>query len=101
MTATQWLEVVASYSLQVLVVVAACKLLERTIAKTSDRCAIWSNCFLCILFLGCMALVLPRLHLIQPWSQLEPRTLLTVSAAQNVVARLLLAIWCIGMSVTL
>jgi bla regulator protein BlaR1 len=101
MTATQWLEVVTSYSLQVLAVIAACKLIERAIAKTSDRCAIWSNCFLCILFLGCTALVLPRLHLIQPWSQLEPRTLVTVSATQDVVGRLLLAIWCIGMSVSL
>ncbi len=101
MTATQWLEVVASFSLQVLVVIGACKLLERTIAKTSDRCAIWSNCFLCILLLGCAAIVLPRLHLIQPWSQLEPHTLLTVSAAQNIIGRLLLAVWCIGMAVSL
>lgn len=101
MTATQWLEVVLSYSLQVLAVVAVCKLLEVSIAKTSDRCALWSNCFLCILFLGCIGVVFPRLHLIQPWSQLEPHTLLTVSGAQNVVGRLLLAIWCIGMSVTL
>ena len=101
MTATQWLEVVASYSLQVLLVIAVGKLLERTIVKTSDRCAVWSNCFLCILFLGCSALVLPRLHLIQPWSQLEPHTLMTVSAAQDVVGRSLLAIWSIGASVSL
>lgn len=101
MTATQWLEVVASFSLQVSVVIAACKLLERTISTTSDRCAIWSNCFLCILLMGCAALVLPRLHLIQPWSQLEPHTRLTVSAAQDIIGRLLLAVWCIGMSVSL
>jgi bla regulator protein blaR1 len=43
--------------------------------------------------------VLPRLHLIQPWSRLEPHTLVTVSAAQNVLARLLLAVWCLGMSI--
>ena len=101
MTTAQWLEVVLSYALQVLLVVAACKGLERWIAKTSDRCTIWSDCFLCILFLCCTAMVLPRLHLIQPWSQLEPRTLLTVTAAQDFVGRLLLAVWCIGMSVTL
>jgi len=100
MTATQWLEVVISYSLQVLAVVAACKLIEGAIAKTSDRCAIWSHCFLCILFLGGAALVLPRLHLLQPWSQLEPHTLMTFSAAQDLIGRLLLAIWCIGMSVS-
>ncbi len=101
MTTAQWLEVVTSYSLQVLVVVAACKWLEHLLAKTSDRCAIWSSCFLCILFLCCTALVLPRLHLIQPWSQLEPRTLLTVTTAQDFVGRLLLAVWCIGMSITM
>src|SRR3954471_22636089 len=101
MTATQWLEGVASYSLQVLVVVAACTFLERAVAKTSDRCGIWSTCFLSILFLGCSALILPRLHLIQPWSQLEPHTVVTVSAAQNILGRLLLAVWCLGSSVAM
>jgi bla regulator protein blaR1 len=101
MTATQWLEVLASYSLQVLLVIAACKVVERAVARTSDRCAVWNTCFFSVLLLGCAALLLPRLHLIQPWSRLQPQTLLTVSAAQAVIGRLLLAVWCIGASVSL
>ena len=101
MTATQWLEVLASYSLQVLIVIATGKLLERAVAQTSDRYAIWNLCFFSVLVLGCGALLLPRLHLIQPWSRVEPHTLLTVSAAQAVIGRCLLAVWCIGASVSL
>jgi beta-lactamase regulating signal transducer with metallopeptidase domain len=101
MTATQWLEVIASYSLQVAAVVAICRLLEHTLTKTSDRCAIWSHCFLCILLLGLAAVLLPRLHLIQPWSQLEPHILVTVSTTQTITGRLLLAVWCVGATVSL
>jgi len=101
MTATQWLEVLVSYSLQVVTVIAAGSLLERAVARSSDRCTIWNICFFSVLILGCGALLLPRLHLIQPWSRVEPRTLLTVSAAQAVIGRCLLAVWCIGASVSL
>lgn len=101
MTAAQWLEVLVSYSFQVLIVIAACKLIERATARTSDRCAVWNTCFFSVLVLGCAALLLPRLHLIQPWSRLQPHTLLTVSTAQAVIGKLFLAIWCIGASVSL
>jgi beta-lactamase regulating signal transducer with metallopeptidase domain len=49
-----------------------------------------------VLFLGCAALLLPRLHLFQPWSLLEPHELLAVTAAQAAIGRVLLAIWAIG-----
>lgn len=101
MTATQWLEVIASYSMQVGVVVVACRLLEGTLVKTSERCALWSNCFLCILFLGCAVVLLPRLHLIQPWAELEPHLKITISTSQTIVGGLLLAAWSVGTSVAL
>jgi beta-lactamase regulating signal transducer with metallopeptidase domain len=101
MTANQWLEVLTSYSLQVLLVIAACKLLERMVPRSSDRCALWNMCFLSVLLLGSVAFLLPRLHLIQPWTRLQPKTLLTVAAAHAVVGRILLAVWCIGATVSL
>jgi bla regulator protein blaR1 len=101
MTAAQWLEVLVSYSVQVLIVIAACKLIDRSIPRTPDRCAIWNTCFFSILILGLSAVLLPRLHLLQPWSRLQPHTLLSVSTAQAVVGKLLLAVWCIGASVSL
>lgn len=96
MTATQMVEVVASYSLQVLIVLMAGKLLERAVPHSSDRCAVWNLCFFCVLFLGCTALFLPRLHLFQPWSLLKPHELLSVAAAQAVIGRILLGVWAIG-----
>jgi len=101
MNATQWLEVLASYSLQVLAVIVVCTLLERAVAKTADRCALWSSCFMCVLLLGCAVLVLPRIHLIQPWSRLDPHLVLTVSAAQDYLGRLLLATWSLGATVSM
>ncbi len=96
MTATQWLETLLSYSLQVVIVVATCRLLERAVPGTDDRCRIWNHCFLCVLILGCAAVLFPRLHFVQPWATLEPRTLLEVSSVQAVLGEALLAIWSIG-----
>jgi len=101
MTAAQWLEVLVSYSVQVLIVIAACRLIERSIPRTQDRCAIWNTCFFSMLILGCSAVLLPRLHLLQPWSRLQPHALLSVSTAQAVIGEMLLAVWCIGASVSL
>jgi beta-lactamase regulating signal transducer with metallopeptidase domain len=101
MTATQWLEVLTSYSLQVFVVILAGWVLERSVASTADRCAIWNICFFSILILGGVAVLLPRLHLIQPWSQLRPQALLSFSAAQAVIGKCLLAVWCLGASVAI
>jgi bla regulator protein blaR1 len=98
MAATQLIEVLASYSLQVLVIVSIARLLERSVRNSSDRCSIWNYCFLSILLLGVTSLLLPRFHFFQPWSYLDPHKLLTVSSVQGVVGRSLLAVWLIGMA---
>ena len=56
-------------------------------------------CFFSVLLLGCAALLLPRLHLIQPWSRLPPQTLLSITAAESIIGKSLVAVWCIGASV--
>lgn len=101
MTAPQWLETIISYSLQVLVVIGFCHVVERVVAQTADRCAVWSMGFFSVLALGCAAVFLPRLHLFQPWSQFEPNTLITVSAAETIIGQFLFAVWCIGATVSL
>jgi hypothetical protein len=101
MTATQWLEVLASFSLQVFVVTIAGMILERALWKSTDRCAIWNICFFSILFLACAAILLPRLHLFQPWSRLTPHELLSVAAIQAVIGKILLAMWAIGATLIL
>jgi beta-lactamase regulating signal transducer with metallopeptidase domain len=101
MTATQWFETLASFSLQVLVLIAVCKLLERALVHPSDRCALWNLGFLCVLALACAAVLLPRLHILRPWSWFAPQTLVNISAAQGVIAQFLLAVWCFGAAVSL
>src|SRR4029079_3601815 len=64
-------------------------------------CALWNTCFICLLTLACSAAFLPRLHLFQPWSRVEPQALVSVAGAPTVVGRLLLAVWCIGATVSL
>lgn len=98
MTPTQILEVVASFSLQVLIVLAVGKLLEGKVRRSVDRCAVWTACFYSVLLLGCAALFLPRLHLVQPWASLGASELLAVASAQNLIGRAVIAIWSVGAS---
>jgi beta-lactamase regulating signal transducer with metallopeptidase domain len=96
MTGSQWLEVLLSFSCQVLVLILVSHYLERVVFRPADRCAVWSTCFLGILFLACSGLLLPRLHLVRPWAFAEPETLMSVGEAEILAARLLLALWGIG-----
>jgi bla regulator protein blaR1 len=101
MTATQLVEVLVSYSLQVLIVLVCGKLLERAVVRPTDRCAVWNTCFLSILFLGSAALLLPRLHLFRPWALVGPHGVLAVTSVQAAIGRVLLAVWSIGVSLLL
>ena len=96
MTATQWLEVLLSFSLQVFVVILASSALERWLVKPADRCSIWSTCFVSILVLGSAGLLLPRLHLLRPWVFAEPETLIAAAAVERRIAEALVSVWCIG-----
>jgi beta-lactamase regulating signal transducer with metallopeptidase domain len=96
MTATQWLEVFLSFSLQVLIVVGATSLLERALGRSADQCSIWNTCFLSVLFLAGAAILLPRLHLASPWDLAEPKTLLSVAAHEAFIAKILLTVWALG-----
>lgn len=96
MTASQWLEVLISFSVQVAILITVCTILERVVVQTSDRCTVWNTFFLSVLLLGVGAILLPRLHLIHPWTHLEPQSVLAVSATQSAIGSLVLFIWCIG-----
>ena len=99
MTATQWLEAISSYALQVFLVVLIGFWLERRINDPSDRCFLWNSCFVVILLLGLCSLLLPRFRIVQPWSYLDPYERLTISAMQGVIGRLLLVIWGLGAAI--
>jgi len=96
MTSTQWLEVLASYSLQVVAVVFVGRFLERRSQTSEDRCLVWNACFFSILVLGLASLVLPRFHVIQPWLVLDPHRLLAVGSVETVIGRLLVMVWATG-----
>lgn len=96
MTASQWLEVLISFSVQVGILITACTILERTVVQTSDRCTVWNTFFLSVLMLGVGAILLPRLHLFHPWTYLESQTVLAVSTTQSAIGSAVLLIWCTG-----
>jgi beta-lactamase regulating signal transducer with metallopeptidase domain len=101
MTATQALETLSSFSLQIFVVILATTLVDRTVDKPADRCVLWSTCFSSILFLAVTSLLLPRLHVYQPWRSLESQTLTSVAAMQATIAEFLLTVWAFGAAVSL
>lgn len=98
MTTAQWIEVLLSFSLQVLIVIAAGSLLERWVGRNADRAAVWNTCFLAVLLLGVGAVLLPRMHLFHPWLLTDSQTILTANAAQTALGVVVLAIWCLGMA---
>lgn len=96
MSAAQWLEVLLSFSLQVLVLIGACSLVERWVLRNADRAVVWNTCFLAVLLLGMSAVLLPRLRLLHPFAALDPQAVLTMAAAQTVLGTTLYAVWCLG-----
>jgi beta-lactamase regulating signal transducer with metallopeptidase domain len=80
----------------VLVVILASHLLERAVFRPADRCAVWNTCFISILFLALAGLVLPRLHLVRPWTFVDPKQLMSVAAAEVLAAKILFGIWSAG-----
>jgi len=101
MTGTQWLEVLLSFSCQVLILILATHAFERAVLRPADRCAVWNTCFLAILFLTCTGLLLPRLHVVRPWASAEPTMLMSVASVQGLAAKALLGIWCGGAIISL
>lgn len=101
MSAAQWLEVLLSFSLQIVILIAACSLLERSVLRNADRAAVWNTCFLAVLLLGVGAVFLPRLHLFHPWSHLDAHSVLTASTVQTVLGMVMLALWGLGAALSL
>lgn len=66
MTATQFLELIASVSLQAVVVVAATYWLGRVTDNERIRCRLWTVCYSLLLLLVVNAAVLPHVRLLQP-----------------------------------
>ena len=101
MNALQWFEFIASYAIQVVLVVAIAATLDRWTTSPSVKARLWNTCFLSLLGMIAIGLLLPRLHLFHPWSALQPTSLLMVAQVESVLGASLLAIWAFGSSVML
>jgi beta-lactamase regulating signal transducer with metallopeptidase domain len=101
MTATQWLEMLFSSSLQIAVLVGVCLLLDRVVSNPADKSRLWNVCFLCMLFLVIAGLMLPKLRIFQPWQYAEPLTLISAANVELLAAKVLFAVWCAGAVVML
>ncbi len=101
MNALQWFEFIASYAIQVVLVVAIAATLDRWTTSPSVKARLWNTCFLSLLGMIAIGLLLPRLHLFHPWSALQPTSLLMVAQVESVLGASLLVIWAFGSSVML
>jgi len=101
MTCTQLLEAFLTLTVQISVVVLVGGLLDRSLTRSAQKCAIWNTCYVCILGLIAVALLLPRLHLVRLWDMCDPTTLLQVAAVEKIICSTLLSIWATGTAVSL
>jgi beta-lactamase regulating signal transducer with metallopeptidase domain len=101
MSSLQWLQFTLSYALQATFVLCMAWALERWSQASETKTRVWTGCFVSLLGLLTAGLLLPRLHWVQPWSQLSPKSLLTVTTVQDVLGRSLMAVWILGSSIML
>ncbi len=101
MNGPEWLQLLLSYGVQATLVISITWLLDLWSHSSQMKSRIWTACFLSLIGLLAAGLLLPRLQLLHPWSELEPGELLYVANAQFVIGRALLAIWLLGVAVML
>lgn len=101
MNALHWFEFLASYAIQVGLVIAIAATLDRWCLAANFKSQVWNACFLSVLGLVVVGLLLPRLQLVHPWSTLQPKSLLMVAQIEVVLGVSMLMVWVLGLAVML
>jgi len=94
-TPNQFLELAASISVQVALLVLVTAGLSRLVNE-SGQCRLWAVCHAAILSLLAVALVFPHFRWFQPWSYLSSSRTAELVAVEAPLGRLLLLVWLIG-----
>ncbi len=101
MTATQFLELLISLTLQSSVVIAVTYWLCRLVETPRVQCRLWNLCFVMLLMMCVMGALLPHLRIFHPWSGLAPSTVATLAMTEGVLGRGLLWLWGVGAALSL
>lgn len=96
MTATQFLELIVSVSLQAVVVVAATYWIGRLTDSERVRCRLWTVCYSLLLLLVVNAAVLPHVRLLQPMRPLTRPLAAEVVSLELQLGRVLFWGWAFG-----
>lgn len=98
MTATQFLELIASVSLQAVVVVAATYWLGRVTDSERMRCRLWTVCYSLLLLLVVNAAVLPHVRLLQPMRPLTRPLAAEIVSLELQLGQVLFWGWILGVA---
>lgn len=101
MTAFEWLQIVLSYGVQITLVLAVAWYLDWTLKSSEAKSRVWTSAFLGLGVLLAAGLMLPKLQLFHPWSEIHPSILLGVIETEFVVGKTLLILWFFGVLVVL
>ena len=96
MTATEFLELFVSVSLQVAVVIAATYWIGKLIESEHSRCQLWTVCYSLLLLLVINAAVLPHVRLLQPLRPLTRPLAAELVSLELQLGRVLFWLWAAG-----
>jgi bla regulator protein blaR1 len=99
MTATQFLQWIASYSLQSALVIGVAAGLERWSSASTTKTRVWTACFVSLLGLLAVGLLLPHAQWSNPWTTASKATVLAAAGAQEQIGTLALRVWLFGVVV--
>ncbi|MCA9064412.1 MAG: M56 family metallopeptidase [Planctomycetaceae bacterium] len=96
MNTAQFLEVFASVSVQVALVICAAGLIARSMGVAKSRCRLWTVCYSLLLMVLLNAVLLPHLRLLRRTVLLEDEQIAAALSWELTLGRVLLAVWLSG-----
>ncbi len=101
MTSTQFLELVVSISVQIILVVSIAYWLGRLVNCERIRCRLWTVCNVSVLALLAIGLLFPHLRIFQPWSSVDLRNATAIVSLEKQIGYALFFVWIGGAALSL
>jgi beta-lactamase regulating signal transducer with metallopeptidase domain len=101
MTATQFLELALSLSIQAVFVVVATRWLCGRTRNVTTQCRLWTACHVILLLLVLAGVLLPHRRLIHPWSGLDEEAAVGLAVLESNLGQILFLAWGIGAAAAL
>tara|TARA_R110002111_G_scaffold247140_2_gene310070 strand:+ start:80696 stop:81829 length:1134 start_codon:yes stop_codon:yes gene_type:complete len=101
MTATQFLELVVSLSVQAAIVIIVTHWLGRLVNNERIQCRLWTICYVVLLTLIVVALLFPHPRFFQPWASIGTQNVTTLVTIEMQIGRVLFWVWLAGAAISL